>query len=141
MPHIHLFMNNPTAGSTDGTEISSGDETLPLAFTLNAANSETQAAKCAVRCDTGYSIQGGATVYAIGTNSDKWQFAPDDNFSDTETALSFGLWQSQITLDNVADTNVTFWVKATSTTTENPQSDRTVDIEARGITVAKEAES
>lgn len=120
MAHIHLFMNNPTAGGTDGTEISGGDETLPLAFTLNAANSDTKVEKCAVRCDANYSLQGGASIYAVGDNSDKWQFATDDNFADTDTALNFGLWQSQITLDNVADTNVIFWVKATSSTTEQP---------------------
>lgn len=137
MAHIRLFMNNPTAGTTDGTEISGGDETLPLAFTLNAANSEVGVAKCAVRCDANYSLQGGANVYAVGDNSAKWTFAEDDNFADSDTALNFGLWQSQITLDNVADANVIFWVKATSTTDEQPKNDTTVDIEAAGIVIAK----
>lgn len=138
MSHIHLYMNNPTAGAVDGTEISAGDETLPLTFTLDASQSETSAAKCAVRCESGYSIEGGASISAIGTNSDTWSFAADNNYSSATDALVFATWESQLVLSNVATTNTIFWAQATTSTSDNPTNDRTVDIKATGKVVATE---
>ena len=137
MSHIHLYMNNPTAGGVDGTEISAGDETLPLTFTLDASHSETGVAKCAIRCESGYSIEGGATIYAEGTNSDSWTFAYDNNYSESD-ALVFATWESQIVLSDVATTNTLFWVKATTSTPDNAFNDRTVDIIAEGHIVVTE---
>ena len=138
MPHIHLFMNNPTEGAKDGTQISAGDETLPLTFTLNSTIAESDAKKCAVRCDTGFSVSGGATVYAEGTTSDTWTFATDNNYSSASDAIIFATWQPQIVLNDVADTNVIFWAKATSSTQDSPQNDRSVDIVAEGLVVVAE---
>lgn len=137
MSSIHLYMNNPTAGAVDGTEISSGTNVLPLTLTLNASNAESAVAVCAVRCDEGYAISGDTTIHFVGTNTDKWQAAPDENYSDSDSALAMGDWQSTITLNDVADTNVLFWVKATSTGEERPQNDSDVKIFAAGITVVK----
>lgn len=37
----HIYMNNPTAGGTDGTMVSEGHVlTAPVSATLNAANNE-----------------------------------------------------------------------------------------------------
>ena len=138
MSHIHLYMNNPTAGAVDGTEISSGDESLPLTLTLDASRSETSAAKCAVRCDSGYSLSGGATIYADGTNSDTWTFAADNSYNSASDALIFGTFQSQLVLSDVATTNTLFWAKATSSTQTSPANDRTVDIVAEGLVVVAE---
>lgn len=138
MAHIHLFMNNPTAGAIDGTEISGGDETLPLTLTLDASRAESGAAKCAVRCDSGYSLEGGATVYAVGTSSDTWTFSADNNFQSASDAMLFGSWQNQLVIPDVASTNVLFWAKATTTTATSPMNDRTVDIYADGLVVATE---
>lgn len=136
--HIHLFMNNPTAGEVDGTEISSGDESLPLSFTLDVSKSETGVAKCAVRCDSGYSIDGGARIYFDGSDTSKWQVANNENFADSSEALTMADWQNEITVSNVAATNVIFWVKALTGSAENPQNDRSADILAQGLVVAAE---
>lgn len=133
MAHLHLYMNNPTAGGVDGTEISSGTETLPLSLTLDASQAETKAAKVAVRCDSGYLIDGDTSIYFEGTNANKWQVAADNSYADADTALTYATWASTLTLSNVAATNIIFWVKATSATTENPQNDRTVDLVAEGL--------
>lgn len=133
--HLRLYMNNPTAGGVDGTEISSEDETLPLSVTLDASKAESKAVKAAVRCDSGFLIEGDCLIYFEGTNASKWQVAADDSFSDAATALAMAQWASTLTLANVAATNVIFWVKATSTAEESPQNDKTVDIIAEGLVV------
>ena len=134
--HLRIYMNNPTAGGVDGTEISSGDDTLPLSITLDASKAESKAAKCAVRCDSGYLIDGDTDIYAEGTNAAKWQFAPDNNYADADIALNMGVWSSTLTISDVAATNKVFWVKAMSATTEDPQNDRSVKIYAEGLVVA-----
>lgn len=138
MSQIHLYMNNPTAGNVDGTEISSGDETLPLTLTLDASKAESRAAKCAIRCDSGYSISGNATVYATGTSSDTWTFAADNNYATESDALTYATWQPQIEIADVESTNKIFWAKATTTTQTTPMNDRTVDIVAEGLVVVAE---
>ena len=134
--HLHLYMNNPTAGATDGTEISSGTETLPISVTLDANQSEAKAVKCAVRCDSGYLVDGNTSIYFEGTNAAKWQVAADNNYSNADTALTMAIWSSTLTLSGVAATNKVFWVKASSTAGEDPQNDRTVDLIAEGLVVA-----
>lgn len=134
--HLHLYMNNPTAGGVDGTEISSDSETLPLSVTLDASKGEAKAVKCAVRCDTGYQIEGDTEIYFEGTNAAKWQVAPDNSYTDADTALNMATWANTLILATVAATNVVFWVKASSTTDEDPQNDRTVDLIAEGLVVA-----
>ena len=136
--HLHLYMNNPTAGEIDGTEISSNDDTLPLSVTLDASQSEAKALKVAVRCDSGFLIDGDTSIFFEGTNASKWKVAADDNYSDAATALTYGVWESTLTLTGVADTNVVFWVKATSTSGEDPQNDRSVDLIAEGLVIAAE---
>ena len=39
---LNLYKGNPTAGGTDGTAISTGDNIAPLTFTLDAAQNEVQ---------------------------------------------------------------------------------------------------
>ena len=133
--HLHLYMNNPTAGGTDGTEISSGSETLPISVTLDASKAESKAVKIAVRCDVGYLVEGDTLIYFEGTNVAKWSVAADNNYADADTALTYGTWESTLTLATVAASNVIFWVKATSSTGEDPQNDRTVDLVAEGLVV------
>lgn len=137
MAHIHLYMNNPTAGGTDGTEISSEDNTLPLTVILDASEAEEKAVKVAVRCDSGFAVDGDTAIYFEGTNAAKWQVAEDNSFT-SDTALTLALWQSTLTITSVAATNIVFWVKATSATTENPQNDRTVKLVAEGLVVSTE---
>ena len=134
--HLHLYMNNPTAGSVDGTEISSGDDTLPLSTTLDASKAEAKAMKCAVRCDSGYLIDGDTDIYFEGTNASKWQVAADDSYADAATALTMAQWASTLSIAGVSTTNKIFWVKASSLSSEDPQNDRSVDVIAEGLVIA-----
>jgi len=59
---LHIYFGNVTAGMKDGTEASSGTELSPISVTLDASQSEAKAVKCAVRCDTGYYIEGNTTI-------------------------------------------------------------------------------
>ena len=131
-------MNNPTAGTTDGTEISNNTNVLPLTLTLDASQEQTGVAKCAIRCDSGYSISGGASIYGSGDNSAKWQFALDNDYADSDTALTFATWSDSIVADSVGAANVIFWAKATSSSLESPQNDRTVKINGAGLVVVAE---
>ena len=74
-------------------------------------------------------------IYFEGTNAEKWSVAADNNYADADTALTYGTWESTLTLATVAASNVIFWVKATSSTGEDPQNDRTVDLVAEGLVV------
>ena len=135
---LHLYMSNPTAGSTDGTEISSDTNVLPLNIVLDVTQNEEKAVKCAVRCDSGYEVEGDVTVYLEGTNADKWSLAPDDNYEDSDTAVLDNLFASAIILTDVGSTNKVFWVKAASSSSETPQNDRSVKIVAEGLVVVSE---
>lgn len=133
---LHIYYGNPTAGGVDGTEASSGTELSPISVTLDASQAESKAVKCAVRCDTGYYIEGNTTITKIGTNASKWKVAVDDSYTDAADALANATWLDTITLANVAATNTIFWVKAMSSSDENPQNDTSVDIQAEGLVVA-----
>lgn len=133
---LHIYYGNPTAGRMDGTEASSGTELSPIAVTLDASKAEEKAVKCAVRCDTGYYIEGNTAISFVGTNTAKWKVAADDNYADAADALANATWLDTIALANVADTNTIFWVKAMSSMDENPQNDTSVDVQAQGLVVA-----
>lgn len=86
--YIHLYMNNPTAGATDGTQVSEDHAfTAPISAVLNASNNESKVIKMAIRCASGYGTVGnvelkklywnGTTTAETGGNIDKWKFARD----------------------------------------------------------------
>ena len=137
--HLKLYKDNPTNGEIDGTEISGGDGTQPLTFALNAGENETAAQKVAVRLMSGYALEGDCVIYFTGTTASKWAAAADDNFSDTTTALTFGDWQSSLTLSNVTTVNSIFWVRSSASSLESPTRDRSVIINAEGLVVEADA--
>ena len=132
---LHIYMNNPTAGSTDGTEVSSGTELAPISVLLDAGKGEQKAVKCAVRCESGFRIDGVLTVKFVGEHADKWKVASNNGYT-VDTALESADWKDSIALSNVADKNTIFWVKALSTADEAPQQDTSVDIQAEGLLVS-----
>lgn len=84
----HLYMNNPTAGATDGTQVSEDHAfTAPISAVLNASNNESKVIKMAIRCASGFGTVGnvelkklywnGSTTAETGGNIDKWKFARD----------------------------------------------------------------
>ncbi|MBR1806330.1 MAG: hypothetical protein IJ774_08105, partial [Selenomonadaceae bacterium] len=53
--YINLYMNNPTAGMTDGTAVSTeGTFLAPISFTLDASENEEKTLPLAIRTETGY---------------------------------------------------------------------------------------
>ena len=132
---LHIYMNNPTEGSKDGTEVSSGTELAPISVLLDAGKGEQKAVKCAVRCESGFHIDGVLTIKFVGDHADKWKAATDNKYT-AETALESAEWKDSIALSNVADKNTIFWVKATCATSEPPQQDTSVDIQAEGLLVS-----
>lgn len=132
--HLHLYMNNPSEGLRDGTEISAGDGTLPLTFLLEVNTAGTKCQLCAVRCDEGFYVNGTTTILKEGTSAGKWKFAYiSSNFVTAEEALENAEWLDTLDIANVADTNKTFWVKATTATTDAVVSDTSVQIIATGL--------
>ena len=132
---LHIYMNNPTEGGKDGTEVSSGTELSPISVLLDAGKGEQKAVKCAVRCESGFHIDGDLTIKFIGDHADKWKVAMDNKYT-AQTALDSAEWKDVISLQNVRDTNTVFWVKALSTADEPPQQDTSVDIQAEGLLVS-----
>lgn len=131
---LHIYMNNPTSRMKDGTEASTDTETSPIAVLLDAAKEEEKAVKCAVRCDSGYKAEGAVTIKFVGANAAKWKAAQDNNYT-ADTVLASADWKDTITLSNVGEGNVIFWVKAMSTSDESPKNDTTVDVQAEGLIV------
>ena len=132
---LHIYMNNPTEGSKDGTEVSSGTELAPISVLLDAGKGEQKAVKCAVRCESGFHIDGTLTVKFVGDHADKWKVATDNNYK-TDTVLTAADWKDEIALSGVGSVNVIFWVKAMSSSDEQPQSDVSVDLQAEGLLVS-----
>ena len=132
---LHIYMNNPTEGGKDGTEVSSGTELAPISVLLDAGKGEQKAVKCAVRCESGFHIDGTLTVKFVGDRADKWKVAMDHNYT-TDTVLTAADWKDEIALSGVGTVNVIFWVKATSSSDEQPQSDVSVDLQAEGLLVS-----
>lgn len=121
--YINIYKNNPTAGGTDGTAVSTdGAFTAPISFSLDASQNETAVQKLAVRTESGYI----ATDVTISDNNDtndrlKLSLTEDGTFADT---LSIG---------SVSAVNSIFYVKASSADTENPQTDKSVSLKVSGV--------
>ena len=132
---LHIYMNNPTEGGKDGTEVSSGTQLAPISVLLDAGKGEQKGVKCAVRCESGFHIDGTLTVKFVGDHADKWKVAMDHNYT-TDTVLTVADWKDEIALSGVGTVNVIFWVKAMSSSDEQPQSDVSVDLQAEGLLVS-----
>ena len=126
MAYIHVYMT-PTAGGTDGTQVSEGTGLQPISVTLNATNNEESTPiKLALRCDSGFQTNGNITVSVVGTTLAKWALAPDN----AGAAGTFGTYGADLVIATVVGaTNVLFWAKAKATSDEAPQNDTSVDIQ------------
>ena len=132
---LHIYTNNPTEGSKDETEVSSGTELAPISVLLDAGKGEQKAVKCAVRCESGFHIDGELTIKFVGDHASRWKVASNNGYT-VDTALESADWKDSIAISNVADKNTIFWVKAVSTADEKPQQDVSVDIQAEGLLVS-----
>ena len=118
--YINLYMNNPTAGGTDGTAISTdGTYTSPLTVSLDAAINESKTVKLAVRTETGYTTTGSTTISDNGDTNDRWKLCLTEN----------GTFTDSITISNaITNVNTVFYAKASSANTEGPSTDRSVSL-------------
>ncbi len=126
-PHLNLYMNNPTAGGTDGTVISTEDSfTAPLNFILDGAQTETQIAKLAIRAESGYKTYGNTVIQDYNDTKDRWKLSLQ---SDTG-------WADSITFtDTITNSNLIFYAQAKSFIEEVAQNDKSVKIFAQAIVV------
>jgi hypothetical protein len=136
---IKIYKGTVTAGSDNGTLVSSGTGAEPIqsgALKVPAEGyAEGSAIKLAVRCDSGYETvedDGKHATIAIvdSTHVDKWALAPDDEGSPGE----FGDYGDPLVfLSQIDDTNTIFWAKARVAYTEEPANDTSVDIEVSAL--------
>lgn len=128
MAYIHMYMDNPTAGATDGVQVSEGTETNPITVgPLDGTTGEESAPiKLALRCEAGYQTYGNTTVTPVGTNADKWALALDN----AGAPGTWGAWGAPLTItDVIGSTNYIIWAKARAVAGEPPQNDTSVDLQ------------
>jgi hypothetical protein len=132
---IKIYKNNPTAGGTDGTLVSSGTGLNPIeSGTIKVPESgyaEGNWIKLAVRCDTGYETVEDSSRHARISIEDSagvtlWQLAPD-NAGSAGTPEDWG--DPLDFLTKIGDTNTIFWARARVASTEEPANDKSVDIQ------------
>ena len=102
MAYIHVYMT-PTAGGTDGTQVSEGTGLQPISVTLNATNNEESTPiKLALCCDSDFQTNGNITISLVGTTQAKWALAPDN----AEVAGTFGSYGANLVIATVVGATV-----------------------------------
>lgn len=121
---INIYRNNPTAGAQDGTAISTGDTfTSPLTFALDASQNESKVQKCAIRTETGYVTYGSTSISDLNDADDRFKLCKTED----------GEFTDVITFDDpITDVNTIFYVQGGSSSSENPQTDRSVKLRVFG---------
>ncbi|MBR0288997.1 MAG: hypothetical protein IJQ82_08470 [Selenomonadaceae bacterium] len=124
-PYINLYMNSPTEGDTDGTVVSSGgDFTAPISFVLDASQNENGVQKCAIRTESGFTTTGTTTISDNNDTNDRLKLCWTENgtFSDSIS-----------TNEAITNANKTFYVKASSASSESPQTDRSIKLKVNCV--------
>lgn len=145
---LAFYAGNPTVGKTDGTSISEGTFASPITFALNALQEEVGVQKLAIRCPKGYVANGAIKIYVehkktdgtyelAGGNVDKYQLCADNGYANADEAKSKGGWAPLLNLTGVTDANTCFWLRCSSTKTEDPSTDKDCCLHAEGIIKAK----
>lgn len=118
--YINVYQNNPTAGGTDGTAVSTdGSYTAPITVSLDAAQSESKKVKLAIRTEPGYTTSGNTTIADSGDTNDRWKLCLTEN----------GTYTDSITISTpITNANTIFYAQASSASTEDPQTDRSVSL-------------
>lgn len=121
--YLNLYMNNPTAGATDGTAVSTGgDFTAPISFTLDASENEEKTLPLAIRTETGY-VATEVTIADQNDTNDRLKLCLTEN----------GTFADFVSIGSVSAVNTIFYARASSADTENPQTDRTASFKVSGV--------
>lgn len=122
-PYINVYKNNPTAGGLDGTTVSTdGMWTAPISFVLDASQNEAQSLKLGIRTESGY--VGMSVVIS------------DQNDTNDRLKLSwteYGEYADSLSIGSVSSVNTIFWAQASSSSTENPQTDRSASFVVNAV--------
>ena len=124
--YINIYKNNPTTGLSDGTLVSTGgDYTSPISFTLDASQNESQKVKLAIRTTSGYTGTSVAISDQNDTN-DRLKLCLTEN----------GTYADSLSIGSVSSVNTIFWAQASSSSTENPQTDRSASFVVNAVIAA-----
>lgn len=98
---VHLYINNPTQGGTDGTQASEGDNSSPVTnATAIVAGQESDQIVLAVRVDDGPKT---VTIEPTGDKEAMWALSAE--------GVAWEDWGASLILANVGATNVLFYCK------------------------------
>ena len=104
--NVGIFNGNPTAGGTDGAEVSqNGVLSNPISASIRTG---TQKIKCAVRCETGMHADGALQIKVVTRTGGGYQ---DGHEGIKVCTTQNGTYADSISLSNVDDTNTLFWVR------------------------------
>ncbi len=120
-PYINVYMNNPTAGGTDGTAVSTdGAFTAPISFSLDASQNEDQVLQLAIRTQSGYQTMGTTVIQDSGDTNDRLKlcWTSGGDFADSIS-----------TADAITSVNTIFYARASSSSSETPQTDRSISLQ------------
>lgn len=143
---LFLYNGNPTEGLQDGTVVSTGaDFSNAISMKLNSTNGEERVEKLAIRCQSGFKVEGTARLsFAVNDTLEqlepteeealmnKWAFSTDNSI--------WGSYGEAITVSNVEDNNVIVYVKCKAEQGELPSTENRVQIVLEGTVMQKEEE-
>lgn len=120
MALINVYQGAVTAGTTNGTQVSTGGTyTAPISFDLNASQNETATATLAIRTNSGYVTSGTTTIEDVSDTNDRVKLSWTEN----------GTYGNSIsTATPITATNTLFYLRASSADTELPTLDRSVSL-------------
>lgn len=135
MAYIHLYKDNPTAGGTDGVQVSEGTMANPVTteYLDTTIGQESSPIKLALRCESGYKTYGNTSVKPVGTNANRWALALDNNGAPG----TWTDWGGMLIIPaEIRDTNYIIWAKARADVAEQPQNDVSVKLQVTATIVA-----
>ena len=140
---LFLYNQNPTEGQMNGVQVSIGEDfSNPLSFELNSATADEQIAKCAIRCQEGFKVDGQARISlevadTEDTLSEEEERALCAKFAFGLSEESFSGFGEALTVNAVEDTNVLVYVKRKVEQGELPSVENRVRIVVEGTIAQK----
>lgn len=123
--YINVYKNNPTAGETDGTAVSTdGSQLAPIQFVLDASQNESKTIKLAIRTESGYITTGITTISDQNDTDDRLKLCWTENGTFTDSIS---------TADAISTVNTIFYAQASSSSLESPQTDRSASFVVNAV--------